>query len=99
MDPVYGCRKTCDQPTDVEKPASFANQMMLTAWPCVKKIITEFKLEPRNTIHKRKRKGCVSCLTLAVFPRRPTQKGFIILDAESTALWAAILILQRWSRV
>lgn len=43
-------------------------------------------------------KGNISRLTLTVFPRRPPQKGEIILDIESTALWEAILIWRQWSR-
>lgn len=56
--------------------------------------ITDFNMEPRNNDHNRRDQTRVCCLTLTVFPRRPPQKGFIILDIENTALWAAILILK-----
>lgn len=37
----------------------------------------------------------MSWLTLTVRPRRPPQKGLIILDIDIAALWAAILILKQ----
>lgn len=37
-------------------------------------------------------------LTLTVLPRRPPQKGLMILEIDRTALWVAILILKRQSR-
>lgn len=56
--------------------------------------MTDFTMEPRNNEHKRRDHSGACCLTLTVFPRRPPQKGLIILDIENTALWAAILMLK-----
>lgn len=40
-------------------------------------------------------KMTMSYLTLTVLPRRPPQKGLIILVSDNTVLWAAILIKER----
>lgn len=55
-------------------------------------------MEPRDNHQNGRDKSNTSCLTLTVFPRRPPQKGLTSLDIESTALWAAILILKQRSR-
>lgn len=49
-------------------------------------------MELNNNVKHRRDRDDASFLTLTVFPRRPPQKGFVILDIDSTALRAAILI-------
>lgn len=47
-----------------------------------------------NNVKHRRDRDDASFLTLTVFPRRPPQKGFVILDIDSAALRAAILIFE-----
>lgn len=49
-------------------------------------------MELNNNVKHRRDRDDASFLTLTVFPRRLPQKGFVILDIDSTALRAAILI-------
>lgn len=55
----------------------------------------EPKLQPKDKITEWYNKSSWFRLTLTVFPKCRPQIGFIILETESTALWAAILIMRK----